>query len=64
MNIYHLFIDFRQAYDSVNRDKLLEIMLDFNIPPKLVRMVKMALRNTRSKVKIQRELTRDFPIKA
>lgn len=31
MDIYQLFVDFKQAYDSINREKFYTIMLDFNI---------------------------------
>jgi len=32
---HHLFIDFKTAYDKVNRTQLYKIMLEFGIPPKL-----------------------------
>ena len=38
--VHHLFIDFKSAYDSIYREKLLGAMMEFGIPPKLVRLVK------------------------
>jgi len=35
---HHLFVDFRTAYDKVNRNQLYKAMLEFGIPPKLVRL--------------------------
>jgi len=55
-----LYIDYKQAYDTINRSELEEIMKEFGIPNKLVRLTKMAIENTNSKVKIQGKLTPSF----
>ena len=60
VDIHQLYIDYKQAYDTINRAELVEIMKEFGIPMKLVRLVKMTLANTNSKVKIQRELSLGF----
>jgi sorting nexin-29 len=39
IDLHVLFIDFTQAFDSVNREKLLEIMYEYGISNKLIRMV-------------------------
>ncbi|KMQ85832.1 endonuclease-reverse transcriptase [Lasius niger] len=57
IDIYQLFIDFKQAYNSIDRNKLFATMLDFKIHPKLVRLVRCTMQNTRSQVKIAAELT-------
>jgi sorting nexin-29 len=57
---YQLYIDYKQAYDSINRAELVEIMKEFEIPMKLLRLVKMTLANTDSKVKIQGKLSPSF----
>jgi hypothetical protein len=51
VDIHQLFIDYKQAYDTINRAELVEIMKEFGILMKLVRLVKMILANTNSKVK-------------
>jgi hypothetical protein len=56
VDIHQLYIDYKQAYD-INRTELMEIMKEFGIPMKLVRLVKMTLANTNSKVKIQGKLS-------
>ena len=38
--MYQLFIDFKKAYDSVTREVLCNILIDFGIPMKLVRLIK------------------------
>jgi hypothetical protein len=56
VDIHQLYIDYKQAYNTINRAELVEIMKEFGIPMKLVRLVKMTLANTNSKVKIQGKL--------
>jgi len=53
VDIHQLYIDYKQAYDTINRAELVEIMKEFGIPMKLVRLVRMTLTNTNGKVKIQ-----------
>ena len=39
--VHQLFIDFKKAYDSVRREVLYNILMEFGIPKKLIRLVKM-----------------------
>jgi hypothetical protein len=48
--VHQLFIDFKKAYDSVRREVLYNILIEFGIPMKLVRLIKMCLNETYSKV--------------
>jgi hypothetical protein len=41
--VHQLFIDFKKAYDSVKREVLYDILLEFGIPKKLIRLIKMCL---------------------
>jgi hypothetical protein len=56
VDIHQLYIDYKEAYDTINRAELVEIMKEFGIPMKLARLVKMTLANTNSMVKIQGKL--------
>jgi hypothetical protein len=51
--VHQLFIDFKKAYDSIN---------EFGIPKKLVRVIKMCLNETYSKVRVGKLLSDKFPI--
>jgi hypothetical protein len=64
VELHNLFIDFQQAYDSVNMNKLLLIMINLEIPRKLVSLVKMSLENSKCRVKIQGELSQQFDVKS
>jgi hypothetical protein len=37
--VHHLFIDFKKAYNSVKREVFYNILLEFSIPKKLVRLI-------------------------
>ena len=41
--VLQLFIDLKKAYDSVRRNVLYNILIEFGVPKKLVRLVKMCL---------------------
>jgi hypothetical protein len=41
--VHQLFIDFRRAYDSLKREVLYNILLEFGIPEKPVKLFKMCL---------------------
>ena len=41
--VHQLFIDFKKAYDSVRREALYNTLVEFGIPKKLVRLIKMCL---------------------
>ncbi|KAJ4431783.1 hypothetical protein ANN_20388 [Periplaneta americana] len=60
--VHQLFIDFKKAYDSVKREVLDDILIEFGIPKKLVRLIKMCLSETYSRVRIGQFLSDAFPI--
>ncbi|KAJ4450246.1 hypothetical protein ANN_01665 [Periplaneta americana] len=51
--VHQLFIDFKKAYDSVKREVLYDILIEFGIPKKLVRLIKMSLNETHNSVRIE-----------
>lgn len=62
-DLHMLFVDFKQAFDSINRAKICEIFEELKIPRKLTRLVTMTLKDTKAKVLIQSTMTEDFEIK-
>ena len=50
--VHELFIDFKKAYDSVRREVLYEILIEFVIPRKLLRLIKKSLTETYSRVQV------------
>jgi hypothetical protein len=51
MGVHRLFVDFKKAYDSVRREVLYNILIEFGVPMKLVRLIKMCLNETKCIVK-------------
>jgi len=58
-----LFIDFKEAYDSVSRQVLYKIILEFGIPRKLVSLIKTSLTETYSRVWVGEKVSDRFPIR-
>jgi len=54
---HHLFIDFKSAYDTIKRGQLYNAMSEFNIPNKLIRLMRMTVENTQSQVRIHSDLS-------
>ena len=44
--VHQLFIDFKKACDSVRREVLYNILIEFGVPQKLVRLIKVCLTET------------------
>jgi hypothetical protein len=59
--VHQLFVDFKKAYDSIKREVFYNILLEFGIPKKLVRLIKMCLNETYSRVHIGKLLFDKFP---
>jgi hypothetical protein len=54
--------DFKKVYDSVKREMLYSILIEFGVPMKLVRLIKMCLNEVYNKVLIGRYLFDNFPV--
>jgi hypothetical protein len=60
--VRQLFIDFKKACDSIKREVLYNILVEFGIPKKLVRLIKMCLNETYNKVGVGKLLSDTFPV--
>jgi len=61
--VHQLFIDFKKAYNSVRRDVLYKILIEFDIPRKHVRLIKMSLTEKYSRVRVGKNVSDRFPIR-
>jgi hypothetical protein len=60
--VHQLFIDFKKDYDSVKREVIYNILLQFGIPKKSVRLIKMGLNETYSKLRVGKLWSDKFTI--
>jgi hypothetical protein len=61
--VHQLFVDFKKAHDLVGRAVLYNILTEFGIHLKLVRLIKMHLNETYSRVQVGKHLSDRFSIK-
>ena len=57
---HHLFIDFKAAYDTINRMEMLKIMKELSFPTKLIRLVAATLNGAKCCVQLQGEFSPPF----
>jgi hypothetical protein len=60
--VHQLVIDFKKDDDSVRRDVLHNILIEFGIPRELVGLITMCLNETYSRVRIGKSLSDKFTI--
>jgi len=61
--VHQLFIDVKKAYDSDMKEVLYNILIEFGISIKLVRLIKVCLNETYSRVQVGKNLSDMFPIR-
>ena len=60
VDVHQIFVDFKQAYDTVDRVKLLNGLDELGIPTKLIRLIKATMDKSASKVRVGKEATDIF----
>jgi len=61
--VHQLFIDFKNSYDSVGREVLYNILIEFGIPMKLIRLIKRYISETYIRVRVGKHLSDMFLIR-
>ena len=64
IDIYNIFIDYTHAFDSVKRNKILDSLIQYKIPPKLIRLVMVTLEITTAKLKVNNLCTSEFRVES
>jgi sorting nexin-29 len=62
IDLHNMFIDYTQAFDSIKINKVLECLIQHNIPPKLQKLIALTLTGTNAIVKINNEFTDKFEV--
>jgi len=59
--VHQVSINFKKTYDSVRREVLCHMLIEFGIPMKLVRLIKLCLNETCSIVRVDKHLSDILP---
>jgi len=62
IHLHNLFLDFKQALNRVNRDKMLNDLMILGIPKKLVRLICVTMAGSKATVRVDNQYTSTFPI--
>jgi len=62
IGLHNIFVDYSQAFDSVNRNKIIECLTKYEVPKKQIKPIGLTFINTTAKVKIGNQLTNEFRI--
>jgi len=63
IELHNAFIDFDQAFDSINRSTIIQALKEMQIPGKIVRLVNMVTHHTKAKIKLNNKYTEQIDVK-
>jgi len=52
IDLHIIFIDFSQAFGTVNRDVIYNSLIKHNVPNKPIKLIKLTIQRTKMKVKV------------
>ena len=62
IHLHNLFTDFKQAFDSVKRSKMLNDLLLMGIPKKLVQLIGVNMAGSKATIRVDNQYISMFPI--
>jgi len=62
IDLHNISVDYLQAFNSINRNKVTDSLNEYNIPSKLIKLIALTLSGTSATVKINNELTGKFDV--
>jgi hypothetical protein len=62
IELHNIFVDYSQAFDSVNRNKIIECLIKYEVTTKLIKLIGLTLTISVAKVKIGNHFTKEFKI--
>jgi len=60
IDLHNIFVDYLQAFDSINRNQVIDSLNEYNIPSKLIKLIALTLSGKSAMVKINNELIGKF----
>jgi len=61
--VHQFFVDLKKAYNSVSMEVLCNILIEFGIPMKVVRLIKMCLNETYNRARVGENLSEIFSVR-
>jgi hypothetical protein len=62
IELHNVFVDFMQAFDSINRPMIPKCLKQYKVPKKLINLAQNTLQQTKVKVKINNDMTEQYEI--
>jgi hypothetical protein len=62
IDLHNVFVDFKQAFNSVDRSLISDCLKEYKIPRKLLGLTALTLKNTTAKFKINNELSESLRV--
>jgi hypothetical protein len=62
IELHNIFVDYSQVFDSVNRNQIIECLIKYKVPNKLIKLNGLTLTNSTAKLKIGNQFTNQFRI--
>jgi hypothetical protein len=63
IDLHNILIAFSQAFDTVNRDAIYNSLTKYNVPDKLIKLIKLTMQRTKMKVKVNNSYSEWFETK-
>ena len=63
VELHNVFIDFNQAFGSINRSTVTKLLKEMHIPGKIIRLVTLVTQHTQAKIKLNSEYTEQLEVK-
>lgn len=60
--LYLIFVDFKKAFDSINRTRMFEILRHYGIPSNIVQAIQAIYKNSKSAVLVEGKQTAEFDV--
>jgi len=62
IHLHNIFVDYIQTFNSINRNKVIDSLNQYNVPSKLKKLIALTLTGINATVKINNEFTEKFDV--
>ena len=62
VDLHNIFVDYTQAFGCVYRNKIIECLVQYKVPAKVIRLIELIVINTKTRIKINSEYAEEFKV--